>query len=267
MMAVMETREHIAALQRDGQLLAGAARRAGLAAAVPSCPPWQVRDLLRHTGHVHRWAAGYVTERHAEYQPGDPPENEVLSGGPPDAELIDWFCAGHAELVQTLATADPALECWTVVPGSSPLASWARRQAHETAIHRVDAELAAGRVTPLPVDFAADGIDELLVAMFGRDEAGLTPEQRAGPHRVLQVVASDEAADPSAWLVELTADGTLAAKVSRGQGTADCTLAGPASGLYQLLWNRCEPGAAGVIVHGDASVLQSWRDGMHVTWS
>jgi hypothetical protein len=45
----VETGEHIAALQRDGQLLAAAARRTGLAAAVPSCPPWQVRDLLRHT--------------------------------------------------------------------------------------------------------------------------------------------------------------------------------------------------------------------------
>ena len=266
-MAAMETVEHIAALQRDGRLLAGAARRAGLAAAVPSCPPWQVRDLLRHTGYVHRWAAGYVAEQQTEYQADEPTESEVLSGGPPDAELIDWFCAGHAGLVRTLTAADPALACWTFLPGPSPLATWARRQAHETAIHRVDAELAAGEVTPFPVDFAADGIDELLVAMFGRDEARLTPEQLAGEHPVLQVVASDDRADPSAWLVELTADGTLAAKVSRGQGPADCTLAGPASGLYQLLWNRCDPAAAGVIAAGDAGVLRSWQSGMHVTWS
>jgi uncharacterized protein (TIGR03083 family) len=182
-------------------------------------------------------------------------------------EMVGSACAGHAGLVQTLAAADPTLDCWTFLPAPSPLAMWARRQAHETAIHRVDAELAAARVTPFPVDFAADGIDELLIAMFGRDEAGLTAEQLAGAHRVLQVVASDERADPSAWLVELTADGTLAAKVSRGQGPADCTLAGPASGLYQLLWNRCDPAAAGVIVHGDAGVLQSWQAGMHVTWS
>lgn len=266
-MAAMETGEHIAALRRDGQLLADAAQQAGLAAAVPSCPPWQVRDLLRHTGYVHRWAAGYVAEQHAEYQPDEPSENDVLRGGPPDDELIDWFRAGHAELVRTLTSADPAVACWTFLPAPSPLAMWARRQAHETAIHRVDAELAAGGVTPFPADFAADGIDELLVAMFGRDAAGLTAEQQSGRRLVLQVVASDEHADPSAWLAELTADGTQAAKVSRGQGPADCTLAGPASGLYQLLWNRCDPATAGVTVAGDPSVLQSWQSGMHVTWS
>ena len=222
MMAAMETGEHIAALQRDGQLLADAARRAGLTAAVPSCPPWQVRDLLRHTGYVHRWAAGYVAEQHAEYQPDEPSESEVLLGGPPDPELIDWFRAGHAELVRTLTAADPGLACWTVVPGPSPLAAWARRQAHETAIHRVDAELAAGGVTPFPVDFAVDGIDELLVAMFGRDETRLTPEQLAGTHPVLQAVASDDGTEPLAWLVELAAGGPRRPRspVARGQRTA-----------------------------------------------
>lgn len=268
MMAAMETGEHIAALDRDGRLLADAAERAGLAAIVPSCPSWQVRDLLRHTGHVHRWAAGYITERHAEYQSdNDPSESEVLSGGPPDAELMDWFRAGHAALVQALSSAEPDLACWAILPGPSPLAAWARRQAHETAIHRVDAELAAGEVAPFPADFAADGIDELLIAMFGRDEAHLTPEQLAGPHPVLQVVAPDGRDGPSAWLVELIADGTQAARVSRGQGRADCTLAGPASGLYQLLWNRCDPAAGGVTIQGNPEVLRSWQAGMHVTWS
>lgn len=260
----MEIAEHIAALRRDGELLAVAAGRAGLDAAVPSCPPWRVRDLLRHTGYVHRWAARYVAERLTEHLTDVPSESELLSSGPPDAELTGWFRAGHAALVRTLETADPALVCWTVVPGPSSIASWARRQAHETAIHRLDAELADGRVTPFPADFAADGIDELIIAFFGRDEAELTPSQRNGPRRVVQVLATDARA--GAWLVELTADGSLAARVSHGTGPAECTLAGPASVLYPLLWNRCDPASAGITVIGDTTVLRLWRDGMRVRW-
>ena len=51
---------------------------------------------------------------------------------------------GCADLVAALAAAPDDLECWTFLPAPSPRAMWARRQAHETAIHRVDAELAAG---------------------------------------------------------------------------------------------------------------------------
>ena len=51
---------------------------------------------------------------------------------------------GHAALVETLSTADPGLVCATFMDAPSPLAFWARRQAHETAIHRADAESASG---------------------------------------------------------------------------------------------------------------------------
>ena len=266
MMASMEISQHIDALEREGNLLAAAAQLAGLSADVPSCPPWQVRDLLRHIGYVHRWAAGYVAEGRMEPLPDEPSESEVLSGGPPYPQLIEWFRAGHAALLRTLRAADPALTCWTVIPGPSSLASWARRQAHETAIHRVDAELAAGRVTPTPADFAADGIDELIMGFLGRDRSGQDLPRPAERYRTLQVLASDIGPDPHGWLIELTADGSRAVCVSRGSGPADCTLAGPAAALYLLLWNRAELTTGGVTVSGDPRVLRAWREGVHVRW-
>jgi len=266
MMVGMEISEHIAALEREGNLLAAAAEQAGLTANVPSCPPWQVRDLLRHTGYVHRWAAGHVAERRMKPLPNEPSESEVLASGPPDPELIDWFRAGHAALLRTLRTADPALTCWTVVPGPSSLASWARRQAHETAMHRVDAELAAGQVTPTPADFAADGVDELIIGFLGRDRADQQPPEQAGRRRTLQVLASDVRSGPHGWLVELSADGSRAVRVTRGGGRADCTLAGPAAALYLLLWNRADPAVADVTVSGDPDVLQAWQAGVRVRW-
>ena len=42
-----------------------------------------------------------------------------------------------------------------------------RRQAHEALIHRVDAELTAGRRTPMDPGLSADGVDEALRVMYG----------------------------------------------------------------------------------------------------
>jgi uncharacterized protein (TIGR03083 family) len=279
----MEVSEHLSALQRDGELLATAAQQAGLMSAVPSCPPWQVRDLLRHIGYVHRWAAGYVVEQRKERMPDRPGETELLAGGPQDAGLLDWYRAGHAALVSALTEADPDLACYYFLDAPSPRAFWARRQAHETAMHRVDAELAAGRQpTPVGAQFGADGLDELIMGFFGRDAEQLADAQRAGGRRTLQVVANDAGgyggSSPrastdtgGAWHLELTRDGRLACAVQRGTvqggtGAADCTLTGPAAGLYLLLWNRADPAAASVAVSGDASVLAAWQQEMHVTW-
>ncbi len=263
-MSGMEVNDHIAALQRDGELLAAAAQAAGLDASVPSCPPWQVRDLLRHIGYVHRWAAGYIVEQRTERLPDRPGESELLSGGVPDAELLDWYRGGHAALVTALAQADPDLACYCFLPAPSPRAFWARRQAHETAMHRVDAELAAaGLVTPTDPAFGADGVDELIMGFFGRDADQLTDAQRAGRRLTLQVLATDTG---GAWHLALSEDGTLALAVQRGLADADCTLAGSAAGLYLLLWNRADPATAGVAVRGDDAVLQAWQEGMRVTW-
>ena len=65
----MKTAEFLQALETEGRLLAAAAEEAGTEAKVPTCPEWQVRDLLRHTGAVHRWAAAYVAEQLTERRP------------------------------------------------------------------------------------------------------------------------------------------------------------------------------------------------------
>ena len=162
----MEVAEYIDVLRGQGAALAEAAGRAGLGATVPTCSPWLVKDLLRHTGYVHRWAARHITERPASVLDG-PDEAEILRGGGSDEDLVEWFLAGHAALVQTLATADPDVSCGTFMAAPSPLAFWARRQAHETAVHRADAELASGSRPAYPAGFAADGVDELIMG-FGR---------------------------------------------------------------------------------------------------
>jgi uncharacterized protein (TIGR03083 family) len=151
----MEFAEHLAALRLQGELLGAAAAGMDLETRIPTCPEWTMRDLVRHMGDVHRWAAAHVAERRTE-----PIRrvDEIAGPLPGDADLLDWFHQGHADLVATLEAADPDVRCWSFLPAPSPLAFWARRQAHETGMHRADAESPSGRITPFDPALAADGV-------------------------------------------------------------------------------------------------------------
>jgi uncharacterized protein (TIGR03083 family) len=246
----METAEFVEILDREGLLLAAAAEAAGAGARVPTCPDWRVRDLVRHTGMVHRWAAAFVAEGYTSYHP---------DAGLPDLDgdaLLDWFRQGHRYLVDTLASAPPDVECWHFLPAPSPLAFWARRQAHETTVHRLDAESARGGApSGILAGFAADGIDELLCGFHARARSRV----RSDTPRVLRVRATDE--DGAVWTVRLSQEPPVT--VRGAEGGADCEVAGPAPRLYAALWNR----QAFPSVSGDASVAALWREKSAVTWS
>ncbi|WP_369244632.1 maleylpyruvate isomerase family mycothiol-dependent enzyme [Streptomyces sp. R41] len=245
----MEIPEFVETLDREGRLLAAAAEEAGVDAKVATCPGWQVRDLVRHTGMVHRWATAFVAEGYTSYHP---------DGGVPDldgGELTAWFREGHRRLVDTLAGASPGVDCWSFLPAPSPLAFWARRQAHETTVHRVDAESAlGGEPTAVATDFAVDGIDELLHGFHARSRSRVRTEAP----RVLRVRATDTEA---VWTVRLSTQPPASDREERGD--ADCELAGPAARIYLALWNRLPfPG-----VTGDASLAELWREKSRITWS
>jgi uncharacterized protein (TIGR03083 family) len=256
----VETARHIEALRREGELLASAAAATELDAPVPTTPGWNVRDLLRHIGDVHRWARGHVAEE--RMLPIGKEDLPAIAGPlPPDDHLIEWFRQGHAALVETLSNADPDLQCWSFLPAPSPLAFWARRQAHETGMHRVDGESPSGRITPFAPDVAADGIDELLLGFFGGD--GLSrPDGPAASGQSPPALAVHATDVERRWLARLGA-GSIA--LEDQDVPADCTIRGRASDLFLLLWNRRR--AEGMDVTGDRSVLEAWRGTAQIHWS
>lgn len=253
----MNTTDHIDALAAEGRLLAEAADRAGLDAPVPTCPGWTIRDLLSHTGRVHRWAAAHVASGNG----GPPVEGDLargLSPLPQDALLLPWFREGHAALVDTLTGAAPDTDCFTFLAAPSPLAFWARRQHHETAVHRVDAQSALRPPADAPdpaiaADPAADGVDELLMGFLARPEN----QPVADPPLTLAVRATDTG---HTWTAVLTPQGTT---MHRGEvGTADAVLAAPAAELYLVLWNRAEPRPGAFT--GDERAPRVWRESARV---
>jgi uncharacterized protein (TIGR03083 family) len=133
---------------------------------------------------------------------------------------------------------------------------WARRQAHETSVHRVDGELAHdGPITSFPPAFAADGIDELLSCFITRRRRNA----QAPPARTLRFRCTDTEGD---WVVHV---GPYGVETNAGPGASDCEVVGRASDLYLALWNRRN--LAGVCVDGDRDAFEGFLDGVHIRWS
>jgi uncharacterized protein (TIGR03083 family) len=131
---------------------------AGLDADVPTCAGWTVRDLIVHTGRVHRHKAevvrgGYV-DGDAEYPPR------------PKGDVLEWFTVGLDEMLAVFAEADLSAPSWTWCDHEHNADWWIRRMAHETAIHAADAMIAARRTPAVDAWLAIDGVDEILDEMM-----------------------------------------------------------------------------------------------------
>ncbi|NIJ12863.1 uncharacterized protein (TIGR03083 family) [Saccharomonospora amisosensis] len=242
------------AIEEAGNRLAEAAQTAGPLAEVPTCPGWRVRELLLHTGGVHRWATEFVRGRTVPLELAE--AHDIADDVPTDSELPEWFRVGCATLVASVRSAPHDLRCWTFLRATSPLAHWARRQAHETTVHRVDAESAGDKVGPVEPALATDGIDELLGCFAVRSRR----MRLEAPH-TLHVSAADTGSD---WTV-LISDERPVVRRGMPDGTADTTLRGTAQELYLALWNRAP--LRPLHVAGDATVVEAWPRLLHVRWN
>ena len=244
---------YLAVLATESRELAAAAAEAGLDAPVPTCPGWTINDLVLHVGEVHRWATAAVANKATKL--GDVPAD---SRGPlPDRDgTIDWFCNGAVTLRDTLAEADPSVEYAAFLsdPPTPRLLFWARRQTLETSMHRVDAESAVGRCTPMAPDIALDGIDEFLTGFIPRSR---TPLRSDKPH-CLQIAPtySDQR-----WTVSISSE--LPETVRRATD-ADCTISGSASDIYLALWNRGS--VDNLDIEGDRTAIDLLRDNVQIRW-
>ncbi len=255
----MEISEHITVVAHEAKLFAQAAEEGGLDVDIATCPGWNMRDLVRHLIEIHLWAAAHVAQPHDKPWVDDLAELTAFWPDlgvfwPEDSELIDWYLNVNANLVDALESAPPGVESFTFLPAPSPLAMWARRQAHETAVHRFDAENATGMVSRFDPAFAADGIDEMLAAFAPRATAFPVESTKA------MVVHATDTGD--SWRVTLGPDGIATV---RDDGPADVTLAGEANDLYLAVWNRGDDSS--LTVTGDRELLELWHNNQRVRWS
>jgi uncharacterized protein (TIGR03083 family) len=247
--------EHLAALRHSGAALRDAAAAAGLTAKVPTCPAWDVAKLVTHQGMVHRWAAATL-RLESDHETSD---SVAAAASAPD--LLEWYSAGLDALIAAVTAAAPDIRATVFLNDApAPRQFWARRQAHETTIHGVDAvsaELgrwpAADEVTIDPA-LAADGIDELLTGFVTRGKGKLHAAQ---PYTLL--VRTDDTGH--AWTLRIS-DGPLVTTPG-GTDTPDAVFAGSAVQLYLSLWNRADE----ISVAGRSDLVAEWRSAIRVRWS
>ena len=243
---------YYAGIREPTARLAGIVATTDAATPIPSCPDWTLRQLATHLGRGQRWATEIVRRRSAEFIEF----RAVPDGRIPDdpAARPDWLNAGPAQLIDALTGAGQG-RVWTFL-GMRPASFWARRMAHETAVHVADAELATGQPVSIPADLAADGIDEWLMLLAQDDSAGATPFTGAG--QSLHLHATDDGLDGAGeWLVRAASPRIT---VEPGHAHADVALRGPAASLLLVLLRRLPPATPGVELLGDGAIFTRWLE-------
>lgn len=232
-----------------GELLAGT----DASAPVPTCPDWTAADLLWHLAEVQLFWGAIVRDRldgpdAAEAQKPDRPEGYRA--------LLDLFGQASSDLVAALENTAEDVPLWTWFPDDQSAGFVRRRQAHEALIHRIDAELTAGRPAG-DVDraLATDGALEVLEWMFSGYPDWASFEQDGPIGRLATTDTGTEFfVQLGRWSGHSPNSGKdytdEAALTVIESGDPSFTISATARDLDAWLWNR--PALAAVAIDGDA---------------
>jgi uncharacterized protein (TIGR03083 family) len=137
---------------------------------VPTCPGWTADDLLWHITEAHEfWASNLATNALTD---ADAERNDTAKAPRPDGEdareeLLARRERATASLIRELDSRDDAQPAWTWSAADQTVGFTRRMQVHEATMHRVDAELTAGReITPIEREVAADGLGHVTGVML-----------------------------------------------------------------------------------------------------
>jgi uncharacterized protein (TIGR03083 family) len=221
---------------------AAAVELGDLGARVPACPTWTAYDVVVHLGNVHAWAATILeTGNRAELQEDEPKHRRPGVAG-------EWYAAKAEDLYAVLRAADPDADAWNFAGVLPTKAFWIRRQVHETSMHLVDLEQAAGRKPTLDPLLSTDGIAEVFEVFL--------PRMHSRGHRAdLTEPITFRALDTDhAWTLQPRHDAAPAVAVRIEPG-ADL-IEGPAGALFKLLWKRAGTDHPDVSYVGNADRIE-----------
>ncbi|MGE9782206.1 maleylpyruvate isomerase N-terminal domain-containing protein [Janibacter sp. G368] len=251
---------YLAAIERETRRFRECLADADPGLRVPTCPDWTADDLLWHLGgEVQDFWAWVIAHRPEVPEAYEEPERPADRAG-----LLAHLDHAHEQLMLGLRNADPADAAWSWVgdPALHTVGFTVRRQAHEALIHRVDAELTVGEVTPLDPQLASDGVLECLEWMYGNlpgwagwehDGSRVLVHAADTGHRVLVGLGRVTGRNPRTGdEVDQTELQVLDRSV-HGHAEADATITADAAALDLWLWHRGP--AHPVEMEGDEALL------------
>ncbi len=214
--------------------------------AVPSCPGWSTKDLAKHMAQVYLRMA-FVIETGDE-----PTAKEHLAGIPRTEDPLEFMGLGFAAIAKALDIKRPERKTWSWHHSDNTVDFWFRRMAHETVIHRIDAELACAGVTSIPADLALDGVDEVLdfLPLLGSWEGA--PSLAFGIVSIMAHSANGSAVSKNVhWDVEFTAEKATVTKADNVHPDARLIISGTAEAMDLYLWGRIDSSDSRVTLTGD----------------
>jgi uncharacterized protein (TIGR03083 family) len=254
-MTRLEPSTYVAHLRRESKRFHDVLAGAPAGARVPSCPDWDADDLLWHLAEV-QWFWGEVVGGRPE---GPPEQHPTRPGSRP--ELLAFFDEVSGRLGDLLEAASPEDPAWSWADEQT-VCFTQRRQAHEALVHRLDAELVTGAVTPLPADLAADGVAELLDVMYGGEPPAWGTFTPDGHHTALELTDTGDRFVVATGRFVGTDPGSgtshdVAHLVRVDSDRVDATIRGTAADLDAWLWRRTEQGAT--TLTGSEAALAAFR--------
>ncbi|SFP73741.1 TIGR03083 family protein [Amycolatopsis arida] len=244
--------EYCRAVSAEIDRLSDIVRDVDATTPVPSCPGWTAAKLVAHTGMIHRWVDRLLRERARE-----PLEFTQFGRDLPTdwARYGDWLGAMAFRLPETLRGIDPNTPVWSFTDDRRA-GFWPRRMLHETMVHRVDTELAAGRRPRVDTAAAVDGIDELLYLLSFGHPFRESPADLRGEGQTVYVHCPDV---DVRWLIRMGPEGHAWEHLSAEPwDPPTATVRGNAAEVHLFLYNRLGRRAGRVERAGDPAVLADW---------
>jgi hypothetical protein len=233
-------------LRAEGELLASSALGTDPHLPVRYAEGMTLGETVRHVGSVYRMVVAWLRS-------GDQP-TRWQRAPIPGQSIVEYLRAGHREILAELSAHDPADAAPSWWPLDQTYGFWYRRLAHETTVHRYDAQTAAatltvtGRIADEEVAF--DGIDEILSLWFTH-RLGVLGVTNSWTGRVAVVAGRRR------WITRIAASGT-ASWPAEGDEAVDATVSSDPAGMYLWLWGRRSMGTA--TPEGDpAGIDQLWH--------
>ena len=251
---------HASEIVTQTDLLVAAIDGADLTVPVPSCPGWNVGQLLRHLGGGQRWAADTVRTRATDRLPDDHFRDLSPYANEDPAVVGPWLAEGARLLADTLLEAGPDSPASTDPVPNGTAAFYARRFMNETLVHRADAILALGAPFTVERDVAIDAIDEWMWLGSLPMHFEFHPQMREllGPGRTLHFHATDTPPDAHAeWVIDLTGD---AIAWRRAHEKSAVAVRAPLVDLVLAIFKRRDIRSAGIEIFGDEELLDFWLE-------